>query len=440
MGSIVKFKDNVLNKEERMKYRFINRNVNVMDEDGKRDAYPCIVMYEIESKIPVAYTGYERYLISLVYSERLSGSTLAKRAVEVCKFLNYLLYETDISRIEDCTLDDIRSFLIFSKTKADGTTYQRETWIRMKTYVLSFLRNYYLAYKDIISFQYNGEELQKYIIVRDREKRGKVILADNAGLNVKAPKATAKKNRVLVYGYLELLLYEAKKYDVELALAIGLQAYAGLREGEVVNLTVGSICPIRKQFGQLTGITINLETTSSVFEKWTKKTDPGSIKRFRTQRVYDDFLEDILKLYNYHILWLESHGYDTSSDAPLFLNLQGNIMTVSTYTGRVKQLFYQHFLPMLKYTCEKENTLLENAPFIEAYENQYPGAHAFRHWFTMYLITKTNLKTGEIVRWRGDKNEKSMEDYIHEYGEVIEIYRDSTYRLQEQLLQDIEWY
>ena len=36
---------------------------------------------------------------------------------------------------------------------------------------------------------------------------------NNAKLNVKAPISTYKKNRILVYGYLDLLIYEAKKYD-----------------------------------------------------------------------------------------------------------------------------------------------------------------------------------------------------------------------------------
>lgn len=112
-------------------------------------------------------------------------------------------------------------------------------------------------------------------------------------------------------------------------------------------------------------------------------------------------------------------------------------MTVQTYSDRVKKLFYERFLPSLKRTCELQGTYADNAAFIEAYEIEYPGAHMFRHWFTMYLLTKARLTSGEIMKWRGDSSQESMNDYIHENADLIEIFRESSYTFQSQILEDI---
>ena len=134
---------------------------------------------------------------------------------------------------------------------------------------------------------------------------------------------------------------------------------------------------------------------------------------------------------------MELRGFDTSKNAPLFVNKQGNPMTVQTYSDRVKKLFYERFLPSLKITCERQGTYADNVAFIETYEIEYPGAHMFRHWFTMYLITKAKLTSGEIMKWRGDSSQESMNDYIHENADLIEIYRESSYAFQSQILEDI---
>ena len=436
MSQIVQFPlDNI--KEYRKKCKFINRNVKLKNEEGETWSYPCIGLYEIDTNIPIWYTGYERYVISLVSSENLDGKTLAKRAIAVCHFLNYLLHETDVGSIHECSINTIREYLKYSREKKSGETYNRDTWIRYRDFLFTFLKNYYIANKDVVPFAYNGEDLQQLTIIKDRSNHKKAVMVRNSALNVKAPVTKHKKNRILVEGYLELLLLEAKKHDPEIVLAIGLQAYAGIREGEVVNMTCGALKIIRRQFAMIASVELELSKTAPFFGNWEKETEPGSIKKKRVQKVYDDFLDKIIDMYETHILMMESKKYDTSSDAPLFLNYYGRPMTVQTYSKRVKNLFYKYFLPALKLTCEKQNTWADNAAFIETYEKEYPGAHMFRHWFTMYLITRANLSSGEVMKWRGDSSQESMNTYIHENSELIEIYRTSSYAFQSQILDDI---
>lgn len=436
MNNIVKFPNSDI-KEYRQKCCFMNRAVQVQGEDGDIQKYPCIVLYEEETGIPIFYTGLERYLCHLVKSEMLNGKTLSAKAYAVCHFLNYIIKETDINSLHECTLDTIRGFLRGMREQEDGTEYNKATWLRYRDYVMDFLLMYYIYNKDVLPFRYRGEDLKSLTIVKDEKSRKKATIVYNASLHITPPKTTHKKNRILIDGYLDLLLYEAKKYEPDITLGIALGAYAGLREGEVVNVTYGRVRTIRKSFGMISGIEIDLRDKAPYFKNWRKKTDPGTIKKNRIQKVYNDFISDISELYDYHMTLMESKGFDVSGNAPLFVNKQGNPMSVQTYSDRVKKLFYERFLPTLKKICEVQGTYADNAAFIDAYEVEYPGAHMLRHWFTMYLLTKAKLTSGEIMKWRGDSSQESMNDYIHENADLIEVFKDSSYTFQSQVLEDI---
>lgn len=436
MKNIVQFPSSDI-KEYRQRCSFINKAVLIKGENEEIQKYPCIVLYEEETDIPILYTGLERYICSLVKSELLNSKTRLYKGYAICHFLNYVLKKTEVNFLHECSLKIIREFLKSIKVKDDGTEYKKNTWLRYRDYVIDFLCMYYTYNKDTLPFQYIGEELKSFTIVKDEKYHKKAIIVHNSSLHVSGPKTTHKKNRILIDGYLDLLLCEAKKYEPDIALGIALGAYAGLREGEIVNICCGGIHTIRKGFGIVSSIEIDLTDTASYFKNWSKKTNPGTIKKNRIQKVFNDFISDISDLYDYHILLMESRGVDTSMDAPLFVNKQGNPMTVQTYSDRVKNLFYKKFLPSLKKNCELQGIYADNAAFIEAYENEYPGAHMFRHWFTMYLLTKAKLSSGEIMKWRGDSNQESMNDYIHENADLIETFRESSYTFQSQILEDI---
>lgn len=435
--------DNVINfpnyelKEYRQKCCFKNKAVQVEGENGELYKYPCIVLYEEGTDIPIFYTGLEKYICHLVESELLKNNTLSTRAYVVCHFLNYIIKETNINSLHECSINTIRGFLKFMKTKKNGKDYNRNTWIRYRDYIGDFLLMYYICNRDSLPFQYNGEELKSQIIIKDNKNRKRATIVHNASLYISPPKTTHKKNRILVDGYLDFLLYEAKKYEPDIALGIAFEAYAGLRAGEVVNVSCGRVRTIRRSFGMVSGIEIDLTDKAPYFQNWNKKTDPGSIKKNRRQKVYNDFVSEISDLYDYHLALMKTRGFNTGKDAPLFVNKQGNPMTVQTYSDRVKKLFNERFLPSLKKLCECQGTYADNVAFIESYENEYPGAHMFRHWFTMYLLTKAKLTSGEIMKWRGDSSQESMNDYIHENEDLIEIFRESSYTFQAQILEDI---
>ena len=220
-----------------------------------------------------------------------------------------------------------------------------------------------------------------------------------------------------------------------LVLGIALQAYAGLREGEIVNLTRQSIQQVYAGFGRVGKITIDLTSHAPFKEKG--KTEFGSIKKLRMQEVYPDFITEIQKHYEEHEELLTYLDAETASDSPLFLNKWGKPLSVTSYCGRIRVLFRDHFLPDLQKVCMENGTWAENAPYIEAYQEEYPGAHMFRHWFTMYLVTQTDLSIEEIAKWRGDSSIESMMSYVHVNADMIELYKNSAYRFQKSILEEI---
>lgn len=140
---------------------FKNRPVQVLGESGRLELYPCIVLYESETDIPIFYTGLERYLCHLGKSQLLDSKTLSMRAYAVCHFLNYILWETNICMLHECTLKTIREYLKTSRKKANGDSYKKETWYRNRNFLTDFLILYYEYNKECLSFKYSSNDLRQ---------------------------------------------------------------------------------------------------------------------------------------------------------------------------------------------------------------------------------------------------------------------------------------
>lgn len=174
---------------------FRNRSVQITGESGEKELYPCIVLYETATDIPIHYTGLERYLCHLAKGQMLDGKTLEARAYAVCHFLNYLLWETDIRSLHECTLDTIRDFLKSSRRKQDGEEYNKDTWLRYRDYLTDFLVLYHEYNQDSLPFRYTGTELRTAIVLRDEQSHRKVAMVYPASLHLKAPRTTHKSDK-----------------------------------------------------------------------------------------------------------------------------------------------------------------------------------------------------------------------------------------------------
>ena len=434
MSSVISFKTPA---EKRREFIFQVRKTRITTAEGRKLDFPCIVLCHRETGIPAAYPGFERWLFEMNKIEENESVTLKKKATHLCAFLNYLLLETSCDKICDVSLQDLRRFFIDYKKLSDDVPRDPQEWTKGVIDVMRFLRNYVVYNSGTIEFKVTPEDL--VTPVRLSRKGGKqIIITDRANkLYVKPPKKTHRKYRLLLHGYLDLLLYEARKYDPMILPGIMLQAYAGLREGEVVNCTQSNIHRIYAGFGRISKVKIDLSRPAAFAENYTGKTEFGKIKVPRQQEVYTDFIESIVSALDEHERYLHTYGYPQGDGAPLFYSRWGKPMTVAAYTGRVRKLFYDHFLPDLRRICEAQGTWAENAPYVEAYEKEYPGAHMLRHWFTMYLLQYTTLSDEEVSTWRGDSSIDSMQSYIHVNQRFISVFRDAVFAAQNELLEEV---
>lgn len=442
MSKIVAFSSK---ESERNNYVFKNRAVRIPAENI---LFPCICLYHQQSDIMVHSPGYERWYLQLSRTSAQRSPTLQKKAFNICSFLNFLLWHTGCDSINEVTVENLRDFLIDFRETSDGEPRDPSSWEKGITDVYNFLDAYQKC-NPHLQYSYSAEDLITTTAVRNMGSGRKAVIRETNKFFVKPPKKLKKKNRYLLEGYLDLLLFEARKYDPMIALGIACQAYGGLREGEVVNLTRTSMQMIDTGFGHIGTIKINLLDEADFAKNYKGKCEFGYIKKYRIQQIYPDFISKIVELYEEHDSLLELKQAAGNSAAPLFVNNQGNPMTVDSYCGRVETLFRNHFVPALKKSCIADGYWAENAPFIEAWEDkvspdgkkirgEFPGCHMFRHWFTMYLLGNTTLSHDEIAHvWRGDSSSEAMDTYIHVNAQMINLYQNAVFTFQKSVLEEI---
>lgn len=434
------------NKEKRQSCIFKNRPVSV-EINGMRGKFPCIALYEKDTGIPLAYPGLERWYVNLPSASIGRLESLKAYASGVCAFMNHLLWETGVDTLNEVTIGDVRNFLLGYKKKSGKPGSDEDDdrdpsgWTKGKSGVVELLTTYQ-KYNPDLPFSYRIDELEETAIIQDKTTGRSVVVKMPQSLWVRPPKQKIKKNRFMPEGYLRPLIYCAQKYDPMLVLAIALQAYAGLREGEVMNMTFGKFKKIAGGFGTIRDISVNLQMSAPFSAA---KTNFANIKKTREQRVYPDFIPEIMRYYSEHERLLkeilgEEEFSKLTDDSPLFLNRQGRPMSAPTYYNHYKALFYDRFIPTMRRMTETDGTWPEHAAYIEAYEKEFPGGHALRHWFTMYLIKHIVPGPNEdivdlVAKWRGDESRESMADYISVNAELIDTYQKAVFRFQKSIIE-----
>lgn len=430
----------------RTDFVFQNRPVRYdsWNGDNSKITIPCIVMCHRATGIAVAYPGYERWYIPFYSTTARKIETYRKKARAIKTFLNYILSNSTAATLQDITLKDIMGFLIFYRTTEKHTDRAFGEWERDIECIYSFLSAYYKYNHDRFPFAYDPKDLYKpnasLTIYQNRLIQRRPMKCNYFG--VKRPQKTLKKLRFLPEQFLDIILMVAKAYDPMLVLPIALQSYAGLRKGEVVNLTRDSIRTMYGGFGTTRKIVLDISKPASFALTYEGVCDFGSIKVPRIQEVYPDFIPRVQEMILTHYKLLDDMGTSDAASAPLFFNYRSKALTVDAYTARVRNLFKKHFLPVLIRLKDFDigNTVYQE--YYEAYSRDYPGAHMFRHWFTMYLImhikcTPNQNITDLVSKWRGDKSREGMESYVHANAEVISHFQNAIINYQKTWVEEV---
>ena len=424
--------------------KFSVEEYGYIDKYGDREYYILIVLNDEVADLPLKYTRYEDY-IPINPREYKKETTIKKKAYNICQLLNYLFLETQqIDTLADVTDDMLQEFFDhYVNTRNDKGNLKRSKKDTVKNCVydvLGFMENYINAFSSKKKFRLNIEDLYYQKDIYNHKTKG---YKDTPTPNfyIKYPTKSEKKFREFPESYFDILLSVAKEFMPEMVFPLAIQAYTGIREGGICNITMGSINVI-EGLGYVSNIEIDI-TEDAFFEDFpTKKV--GHIKKCRLQKVYTPFIDEFYKYYINHLKYLEVFLKDKNrkfeignKHLPLFYNSYGKPLTVETYSKKLKKLFYDYFLPTLYRLAQIK--MSDNAidfAYYEKYKEEYPGAHCLRHWFTMQLVND-GLSVGEIMKWRGDTNPNSALDYIHNQGYLKSKFKETTLTYQDIIWSEI---
>lgn len=136
----------------------------------------------------------------------------------------------------------------------------------------------------------------------------------------------------------------AFRYAPDIALAICLQAFAGLCAGEVCNVRQeGAPMGSGLIFTWIEGRTVKVEI--DLTRELPMRSDGvicGKIKKERRQCVYPPFLEAFTAAYEHHKQFLLTHPFEEEY-RPMFINNRGMAMTYDDYARRFAALMNNHF-------------------------------------------------------------------------------------------------
>jgi integrase len=212
----------------------------------------------------------------------------------------------------------------------------------------------------------------------------------------------------------QILLSLAFRYAPDIAFAMCLQAFAGLRAGEVCNV---------RQEGSPSGnglIFTCMEGEARKIEIDLTRELPmrgdgvfcARIKKERTQCVYPAFLGAFRVAYERHKAFLATRRFETAY-CPMFVNKKGLAMTCKDYARRFRALADSHFRPALLESDDPECRIYGQL----LHENRLTS-HALRHWFSVQLVLRGE-NIAQIQYWRGDDNPTSAFEYLQNKGDLV---------------------
>ena len=373
------------------------------------------------------YAGFKNY--------KPITSNAEKKLYYVCGMLNYVLVDHGkrfgIRHVFGITAEMLQEYFDFyaSDKKADDDYRGRDSILKCISAVTAFMAN--LVWKFGGYMKVSRQELYRDEIAYDRNGRRyhrAVPLFQTVGMP--APKRVF---RDIPYKVFEILIPMAFRYARDIAFGLCLQAFAGLRAGEVLSVRqecspLGKGITLTEVGGHAVKAEIDVEQEIRIRDD---DVEVGMIKKERRQRVYPAFLGAFCKAYELHKEYLSGRAFNWDY-CPMFINRNGEAMTYETYRTRFHELVNNRLRPYLIRSSDPELRLYGQL----LYENQL-GTHALRHWFTVQLVMRGE-DIGSIQYWRGDSSPDSAFEYLQNKGDLTRELEASGDRLIELLISEWE--
>lgn len=349
----------------------------------------------------------------------------------VCMMLNYVLidnyavYKVDhVFNIDKQALSDF--FRDYATEQLSSGEYRgRQSIEKCVGAVTMFFRKLRRKFGSAILLR--EDDLVSEVVIRD--KRGREKTRKLPAFAVKGFATPKVAFRELPTKAFQILLNLAFRYAPDIAFAICLQAFAGLRAGEVLNVRqegspLGSGLIITYFEGDPRKIEIDLTREMPL------RSDGvicGRIKKERIQCVYSPFIRAFCAAYEHHKRVLSAQRFEAQY-CPMFINSRGKALTYEGYLNRFSALVENHLRPALLKSDDAQCRIYGQL----LYENRL-GPHALRHWYSVQLVLQGE-DIAQIQYWRGDKNPESAFTYLHNKGDLTKELEAVGGRLSQMLI------
>jgi integrase len=426
---------NTSNADLRGDYRYAVYQHRLLAADGQTYSRPFIVVKNRFGVI-VRFTNLHDY--AGIYS----GKTFAPMQSEataklyyVCRMLNYVLIE----RFQDFGADHVfevtremleQFFRDYAETpKANGECRGQASVERCIAAVTSFYRS--LRRKFAAQMNLKDHELVTERFVWNR--RSGVVPKIVPTFQARGIRTSRPIFRELPTKAFRLLMNHAFRYTPDISFALCLQAFAGLRAGEVCNIRqeqspIGSSLAMTLIGRDVRKVEIDLTRELPM------RSDGaicGRIKKERVQCVYPPFLDAFAFAYRHHKEYLSAQKYEPDF-CPMFVNRRGMAMTYANYADRFKTLVEKHFRPALLGSADPELRL-----YGQLLCERSLGLHVLRHWYSVQLVLRGE-DIAQVQYWRGDSSPESALDYLQNKGDLLKELERASNDLIEILLSDGE--
>ena len=349
----------------------------------------------------------------------------------ICGFLNHVLVaqggESGVRHVFDITKKMMEGYFSHYalEKQEDGRYRSKESVERCISSVTDFMSR--------LSRKYGGYmKVSKSDLYEEQTrmtKKGNLVRKKVPAFHVVGIPMADRPFRDIPTKVMEILLPMAFKYAEDIAFGLCLQAFAGLRAGEVCNVRqecspLGAGIRLTEAGGSVIKAEIDLRREVALRND---AAETGRIKKERLQCVYPAFLGSFMQAYEIHKKYLEGISFEKEY-APMFVNRYGKAMSYETYRNRFKKLVRDYLRPYL--TASGDPELHTYGQLLQ--ENEI-GTHALRHWFTVQLVLRGE-EIGDIEYWRGDTSPESAFLYLQNKGELVKKLKETDEHLIDMLL------
>jgi len=383
----------------------------------------------------VHFSNFHRYVArygDAVY--RPLASDAREKLLYVCEMLNYVLVDrhdiTGAGHVFQIKREMLEAFFrdYALIPLSNGNYRSRQSIEKCVSSVTMFFRRLCLEHGDYMAVSIDQLFVEKPV----RGTRGKIVNKLVPDFQVRGIPENKSILRDIPTEAFAILLNQAFKHMPEIAFAICVQAFAGLRPGEAMSVRQ-EISPIKP------GMTVSMiggmikSAEIDLSREYALRSDGvvcGRIKRERRQKVHPAFLQAFAVAYERHKAYLKSTGFEPAY-CPMFVNRSGKAMTYAAYRGRFKKLVENHLRPALldhvDAECRLYGLLLCEKPL---------GLHSLRPWSTVALVLMGE-DVAQLQYWRGDASPESALSYLQNKGELVRALNAANNNFAELLIRGV---